>query len=57
MRTEHHAVVLRDVNDAMLGLDGHATQLDVLRLRRTDAGVFLDIGKSVSRLHGIKHMH
>lgn len=32
VRTEHHAVALGDVNDAVLCLDGHPAQLDVLRL-------------------------
>lgn len=27
---EHHAAALRDVDDAVLGVDGHPAQLDVL---------------------------
>lgn len=32
VRTEHHAVALCDVDDTVLSLDGHPTQLDVLRV-------------------------
>lgn len=44
VRTEHHAVVLGDVDDAVLGLDGHPAQLDVLRVGRADTRVLLDTG-------------
>lgn len=52
MRTEHHAVRLADVDDAVLSLDGHPAQLDVLRLRRAHARVFLDKGREVVRAAG-----
>ena len=42
MGSEHDAAVLRDVDDAVLGLDGHPTQLDVLRVGRAHACVLLD---------------
>lgn len=32
VRTEHHAAVFSDVDDAVFSLDGHPTQLDVLRV-------------------------
>lgn len=39
--TEHHAAALRDVDDAVLSLDGHPTQLDVLRVCRAHTRVLL----------------
>jgi len=57
VRREHHAVVLCDVDDAMLGLDGHPTQLDVLRVGWAHTGVLLDRGSSTQRRDAQKTHH
>lgn len=42
VRSEHHAAALGDVDDAVLGLDRHPAQLDVLRVGRAHACVLLE---------------
>lgn len=42
VRREHHAAALGDVDDAVLGVDGHPAQLDVLRVGRAHTCVLLD---------------
>lgn len=45
VRSEHHPAALCDVHDTVLRLDGHPTQLDVLRVSRAHARVLLDHGR------------
>lgn len=42
VRSEHHAAVLCDADDAVLRLDGHPTQLDVLWIGWAHTSVLLE---------------
>lgn len=43
VRSEDHVVIFCDVNDAVLSLDGHPAQLDVLRVGGADTRVLLHV--------------